>query len=114
MHLKAEGGKVVARVSERKLQERGRELAKNIQPGQISVVKMAHENQPWMLGVVEESSLSCLYTVEKDFKCWFGEIKAGDEVVDVQKLEPNAPGSKTFHKTDRILPVRFAGVCGRY
>ena len=102
VHLKAEGGKVVARVSESKLQERGRELAQDIQPGQIIVVELAHENQPWMLGVVEES---CLYTVEKDFKCWFGEIKAGDEVVDVQKLEPNAPGSKTFHKTDRIFPV---------
>ena len=23
----------------------------------------------------------------------------------MQKLEPNAPGSKTFHKTDRIFPV---------
>jgi hypothetical protein len=101
-HLKADGGKVVARVSESKLQERGRELAKDNQPGQIIVIEKAHENQPWMLGVVEES---CLYTVEKDFKCWFGEIKSGDEVVDVQKLEPNAPGSKTFHKTDRIFPV---------
>ena len=32
VHLKAEGGKVVARVSESKLQERGRELANYIQP----------------------------------------------------------------------------------
>ena len=51
----------------------------------VIAVELAHELQPWMLGIVEPSGR---YKVESDYKSWFGDMRVGDDVVDVVKLEP--------------------------
>ena len=64
-------------------------------------VELAHERQPWCLGIVERE----IYTVEKDSTSWMGELKIGDRVIDIRKLEPTPPGADIFNKTDRTFPV---------
>ena len=49
--------------------------------------------QPWMLGIVEPSGC---YKIESDYKSWFGDMRVGDDVVDVVKLEPIRPGSRVY------------------
>ena len=34
-----------------------------------------------------------------------GELKIGDRVIDIRKLEPTSPGADIFNKTDRTFPV---------
>ena len=46
-----------------------------------------------------------MYTVEVGFTSYMGQIMPGDEVIDVQILEPITPGSCTFMKSSRCLPV---------
>ena len=70
--------------------------------GWLSPSSWPHELQPWMLGTVEPSGR---YKVESDYKSWFGDMRVGDDVVDVVKLDPICPGSRVYLKTDRVFPV---------
>ena len=58
-----------------------------------------------MLAIVESHDS---YDTDADIKGWFGLIPAGSTVVDVQKLDPIAPGSSHFVPTDRRFPVHAA------
>ena len=46
-----------------------------------------------------------MYTVEVGFTSYMGQIMPGDEVIDVQMLEPITPGSCTLMKSSRCFPV---------
>ena len=46
-----------------------------------------------------------MYTVEVGFTSYMGQIMPGDEVIDVQMLEPITPGSCTVVKSNRCFPV---------
>ena len=46
-----------------------------------------------------------MYTVEVGFTSYMGQIMPGDEVIDVQMLEPITPGSCTFVKSSSCFPV---------
>ena len=75
--------------------------------GSVICVELAQEAQPWLLGVVEPSGM---YTVEVGFTSYMVQIMPGDEVIDVQMLEPITPGSCTFVKP---LLSRLCGGCAQ-
>ena len=39
-----------------------------------------------------------VYKVAQDFQGWFGKFKVDDEVIDVTKLEPIAPGASHYER----------------
>lgn len=83
---------------------RGVELSELVEVGEIIAVYLEDTTEPWMLGKVlkaayEITSQDAVYT-------WMGQMKEGDRVLLVQKLEPTAGGlaSSFFQLTDKIFP----------
>jgi len=71
--------------------------------GSISSVEIDCIQEPWMLA--RATSILHEYTGPDD-KTWMGEIRAGDMIINVVKLEPIAAGSSTFSDGANIkLPV---------
>ena len=71
--------------------------------GSIFSVELDCIQEPWMLA--RAASILHEYT-GPDGKTWMGEIRAGDMIINVVKLEPIAAGSSTFSDGANIkLPV---------
>ena len=67
LHASA-GSSISAPSSESKLMEQGRMLGAQAKVDSVVCVELAHERQPWCLGIVERE----IYTVEKDSTSWMG------------------------------------------
>lgn len=83
------------------LARRGIELSKKLKNGDFIIVEVDDKSEPWMLGrvLIEDRQnigpyVATDHVEEKDN--WMGRIEPGDSVIQVEKLEPIAPGSREF------------------
>ena len=94
-------------INESKLQSRGRVLGARAEVKSYICVELELEKQPWCLGEVVEKARELTASIMSRM----GVIEAGDVVIDIQKLEPTSPGSRTFVKSDRIFAVHVENIC---
>jgi len=96
-----------ARVPETRnaLRKRGVEISQNVKDGDIIAVEVDDVNEPWMLGrvVIKDRREGPRTAAEHkpESENWMGKIERGDPVIDVVKLEPICPGSRSFQYPDK-------------
>jgi hypothetical protein len=93
------------RITRNLLAKRGAELCKEVGDGEFIAAELDSENEAWMLCMVRGRT----YVVDKDFTSTIGQhsfdFRCNDTVIDVQKLEPIAPGSRIFQKVEKTFPL---------
>lgn len=101
IQLQLEHGRSV-RLTRDALSDLGKSLAREVQRGEIIGIELAGGNESFMLGKVVSSKS---YVVETGFESYMGRFEPGDEVLDVQKLEPTSLGSSMYEFTEKQFPV---------
>ena len=109
-------------VENKNLSETGRKLASESKFGEYIVVETTDPSERFFIcknnsGTGDESCGAGPYTVEPgrgDYATPIDSINGfflpGDEVIDVEKLEPLTPGSLTHVETDKCFPVHTTAV----
>jgi hypothetical protein len=87
------------------IKQRAVQMAAEVKHGDFVAVEVDDVHEPWMLGrvVMEGRAKGPRTAVEHcaESENWMGNVEPGDAVIDVIKLEPLTPGSRTFVFPDK-------------
>ena len=96
-------GQASVRLGRNALSDLGVKLASEAKPQEVIAVELSYESEPFMLAAV--LSESGPRKVTEAFESDLGQFKAGDMVLDVQKLEPVTLGSSHYIYTEKRFPI---------